>query len=296
MNDWVSDMRTSLLNVISEISPEDEVCILLSGGADSTVVGLASHILDKKITAISFELDGHPNKDCEQAKITSEKMGWDFHKVIVPSEKPSQWFVDLIKIHGCTRKTEVECLYPIIFLCEKIKELGFKKVLTGFESPMPDGRKTEIEARKDIKKYWKGITDNFSDREALHFGATSATKKCLEYMSSQDVEASIPLTHPEILKVLSNLSYQDVHKPYHKSPWKLPFKDLFEKVERLNGRNVNMQVGGGIENFFSPIIEDPFINYKNYRKGGQTKILSFLVKLWTKRFDHGNKQSLEYLL
>ena len=271
-NDWVSDMRSTLLDLISETSPENRVCILLSGGSDSTVVGLSSHTLGKKVTSLSFELDGYPNKDCEQSWITSEKIGWDFHKVIVPTERPSQWFVDLIKTYGCKKKTEVECLYPIIFLCKKIKELGFDKVLTGFESPLPDGRSSEIHSRRDIKDYWKTVSDH----------QPTGTIRCLEYLRREGVEPITPLSHPSVLKVLSNLSYDQIHKPYHKSPWKLPFKDLFEKVGRLNGKNVPLQVGSGVEKFFSSIIEDPFINYKSYNKGNQKLILSSLVKLWTK--------------
>ena len=72
-------------------------------------------------------------------------MGWDFHRVIVPTNQIEDWFFHLIYEQKCEKKTVLEILYPFIFMIHKVKELGFTKVITGFGNPLPDGRSGNVE-------------------------------------------------------------------------------------------------------------------------------------------------------
>jgi len=267
-------VKNILQKSIGEDFPEDNVCLLLSGGSDSTVVGLSTHHLGKKITSISFELDGYPSWDCETSQKTSELMGWDFHKVIVPTNTPKEDFLTLIREYGCETKIELEVLFPFLSILEKVRQLGFTKVLTGFSSMLPDGRSSTVEIKKDCIGYWdKCLTEVYDSK---------GTQKCFEVSKRFGIELFQPLNSMELKKFFHGLTIDKVHQPYWKSPYKLPFKSDFQKLDLLEkGKTPGLQVGGGCEKYFSKVLEDPEINYRGYLSGNDTHRISSLVKLWS---------------
>ena len=160
-------------NLQSQIKREffsNDVCLILSGGADSTLFGLVLHSVDKDVHAISFERKCVPNWECEQAEATSAKMGWEFTKVVIPTETPKSIFVKLITEQGCKKRTELEVLYPFLFLMDGVVDQDFDAVLTGFGNLFPDSRPTVVRCRNYPIEYW------------VHFVSTGtmfdASKKC----------------------------------------------------------------------------------------------------------------------
>jgi DNA-cytosine methyltransferase len=269
-----NQLKKQLRLIISEQFPENEVCLLLSGGADSTVVGLVADELGKKITSISYHLDGQTSWDFQTAKSTANKLGWIFHEVIVPTRDPKIDFLNLVQNHECKKKTEVEVLFPFISLIEKVKDLGFKKVLTGFSSPLPDGRKDSVKIKQNNYQYWEeALASNFD---------SSATELCIEFAKKQKIQVLQPLNDSSLIKILSGKTWNDIHKPYWKSPWKLPYRKSFENLGLLTlGKTPSLQIGGGVESYFSPLINDPEINFKGYISGNTTQKLSQLIRLWS---------------
>ena len=73
-------LRDNLKSQIKRDFPSNDVCLLLSGGADSTLLGLVAHSVGKDVHAISFERNGVPSWDCDQAEATSAKMGGNSQK------------------------------------------------------------------------------------------------------------------------------------------------------------------------------------------------------------------------
>lgn len=269
-----NQLKKQLRLLISEQFPENEVCLLLSGGADSTVVGLVAEELGKKITSISYHLDGQTSWDFQTAKSTANKLCWIFHEVILPTLDPKIDFLNLVQNHECKKKTEVEVLFPFISLIEKVKELGFTKVLTGFSSPLPDGRKDSVKIKQNNYQYWEEtLAANFD---------SSATELCIQFAIKQKIQVLQPLNEKSIKKILFGKTWNEIHKPYWKSPWKLLYKKSFEKLGLLTlGKTPSLQIGGGIESYFSPLINDPEINFKGYISGNTTQKLSQLIRLWS---------------
>ena len=101
------EIKDQLRLLINTQFPEDEICLLLSGGSDSTVVGLVANELGKKVHSISFQLEGQCSWDFQTAKNTSVQLGWTFHEVIVPSGNPKDDFFNLIHKHKCKKKTDI---------------------------------------------------------------------------------------------------------------------------------------------------------------------------------------------
>ena len=269
-----NEVKETLKSLISKSFPEEEVCLLLSGGPDSTLVGLVADDLRKNITALSFHLENQITWDFKTAEKTSSLMGWSFHEVVVPTDNPKSDFLDLIRIHKCRKKTELEVLFPFIHLIKKAKELGFTKILTGFSSPLPDGRPETIKIRNDKDEYWREVLEHDYD--------SSATKLCCEYSLSQGISIEQPLNHKSIKSIFVGKSWEEIHNPVWKSPWKIPYKEQFETLGLLNlGNTPGLQTGGNIEGYFAPLVSDPIINFRGYISGNTTQKLSQLVRLWS---------------
>lgn len=274
-------IKSVLMDIVKNEFLEDRICLFLSGGADSTLVGLIADSLGKKVTAISYELDGVTNWDCIQAERISKFKGWDFHKVIVPSINPKKHFLKLIKEFGCKRKTELEVLYPTLFLLDYAKKLGFDKILTGFGCPLPSARNSLILCRNTPEAYWSKVSKQTYE--------STATQKVVEIANLMGVNIFQPLGDKRIVEILNGLSTAEVHKPYWKHYWKdLFYGDFLELGLLKRGSTPNLQKGGGVNKFFAQLLDDPEINYKNYKNGSDTQRVSHLVKLWGKE---GNKVS-----
>ena len=271
----IDELRSVLENEVSNQFNKEKVCLLLSGGMDSTTLGLVSHHIGKQIVSVSFELEGEPNLDCIRSENTSKQMGWEFHKVIVPRDDYENWFFKLIFEHRCKKKTELEVLYPFIFLLEKVKELGFKKVLCGNGNPIPDGRNDSIQGRRD----WVGYMKSLSNEDLI----TDGTQKCIDYGRSIGVDLVLPLSHPSVRETLTKVTYDQLHHPFQKTPFKRLYENDVHKIGLMEVKNLSLQKGNGFQELYSSILKNPQINIPNYHKGNNIIKLNSLIKWWSKK-------------
>ena len=153
----MGSLRRDICDVVAELCPEDRVALLLSGGADSTVVGMAAQALGKEVHAFSFKMDGIDSWDFDQAQRTADTLLWVFHPVVVPINNPKTDFLDLIQNHGCCKKAEIEVLLPFTYLSKSVLECGFDRVLTGFTAPLPTNTNDQKKTRLDLEGYWNAI-------------------------------------------------------------------------------------------------------------------------------------------
>ena len=153
----MDQLKQNICDAVAELCPEDSVALLLSGGADSTVVGMAAQALGKEVHSFSFKMDGIDSWDFDQAQRTSDILGWSFHPVVVPFNDPKADFLDLIQNHGCQKKTEVEVLFPFTYLCRAIVNSGYVSVVSGFTAPLPTNENDKRKTRYDVAGYWSKI-------------------------------------------------------------------------------------------------------------------------------------------
>lgn len=271
----IDEFRTYFENQIGELFPEDKVCVLLSGGIDSTLMGLVCHHLGKKVVGVSYQLEKEENIDCVRSSNTSDLMGWDFHRVIVPTNQIEDWFFHLIYEQKCEKKTVLEILYPFIFMIHKVKELGFTKVITGFGNPLPDGRSGNVEGRKD----WEGYLNQIN----YEWSVTDGTQKCIDYGKSIGVDLHLPLTDERVVDIIRKISFDQVNHPYEKTPWKRIYEDDVRKVGLMDVRKISLQKGNGVQNLFPKVLKNPKINKPNYSKGNNIIRLGSLIKWWSKQ-------------
>lgn len=277
---------------IAQHSPETKVAVLLSGGTDSTTVALAAHHVGKKVTAFSFEVVGYPNPDCDQARKTCAVMGWDFEPVQVGIGNLGERFLDLFYEYGCTKKTEAECLFPMLDVIQRVKQKGFRTVLTGFGSPIPDDRKSAIHCRTNPTGYWD------SNYELVGGGDTSATNKIIQMAQNKGVCILMPLLQNGIIDALYGLTPSEMMgRPYEKHHWKDPYHQDFVSLGLLKKSpwgilgqrqgSPGLQVGGQIEKIFSKLLRDssvnPHITANQGLKGDTKRQIMILCHHWAKQ-------------
>ena len=278
----MDQLRRDICEVVNELCPEDSVGLLLSGGADSTVVGMAAQALGKEVHSFSFKMDGIDSWDFDQAQRTSDLLGWTFHPVVVPFNNPKTDFLDLIQKHGCRKKAELEVLLPFIYLAKAVVESGFEHVLSGFTAPLPTNTNDQKKTRLDLEGYWNNIKQRQFSIDGIEFDS-SATQRCFEYAQQIGLELLQPLADDRIKARFYGKTWSEIHSPYWKAPWKLAFEEEFKKVGLLDQvKTPPMQVGGSVQSYFENLLSDPEINFKGYTKGDERSRLSQLVRLWSK--------------
>ena len=269
---------------------DGRICIGLSGGVDSTLIGLVADYLGLDVHAISFEVSGFPSTDFEQAKKTSKILGWKFHGVKLRKQNPSKVFMEMTQKYGCNRKTEIECLYPYLPIFDKAKALGFDKLMVGFNITA-SSRKQAIKLRKDPKKFWEDVVAMSETYRLPKTNKTPRISNACSKLYQVGKKKGIRVVAPMFGKKYNTLfldrllTQKEMNKPYQKSFMKNCFPEKFDAIGMTKTRNLMLQKGGRIEEFFEPVIYDPDINYKNYKTADVTKCLTFLAQL------HGKKNS-----
>ncbi len=266
---------------------DGRICIGLSGGVDSTLIALVAHHLGLKVHAISYERSGYPNPDFTQAKKTSKIMGWKFHGIKLRKRNPSRVFIEMTQKYGCSRKTEIECLYPYISIFDKASNLGFDKLMVGFNTT-PDGRKDSIAIRKDPKKYWSDIVSRADTYRLAPSNKTPRISYACSKLYQVGKEKGIRVVAPMFGKKYNqifldrSLTPSEMNRPYQKSFLKNCFPEEFQLLGMTRTKNLNLQKGGGMTEFFEPIIHDPKINVHGYKTSDVTKCLVKLAEFWAK--------------
>ena len=210
------------MGFLAKSNTRKEVPIFLSGGADSTLCALVAQSLGLKPVCVVFKRQGTESKDFDQALKTCDILGWKCHPVEVPDQDPKDVFLRLIREYGVNRKTELEVLYPFLFMLDKAKELGFEKIVCGF-NPSPDSAAAERRNRKDPVEFWRWVVENNI--------TSAASKKVVQVYKDAGIIVCCPLQGIEFKKTLVGLTYADLNKPYNKSVYKIVSPKFLTNLE-----------------------------------------------------------------
>jgi asparagine synthetase B (glutamine-hydrolysing) len=116
------NLRSILRAEVLAQSASRRVALLLSGGLDSLTVGIACEEAGKEVVAYTYELDGIPSTERPNAEAIARRMRWTLRIVRVPTHLVSSTFLRLAIEHGCSKKTQFEVTYPILYLMPEIVE------------------------------------------------------------------------------------------------------------------------------------------------------------------------------
>lgn len=262
----MSDFMNLLTDACRELSKNQDVALLLSGGIDSSSVGVALEAAGKNVHAYTIELEGFPSGDLRAAQLIAHHMGWPLSIISVPTSDLPKDFMRLAVNHACRRKVQFECSFPLMYAFPAIKET---EVYSGFNADDYYGNTREtifehdrlkkaghnIESRRAwfdafrldqlnrVRDLDSGDTWGFAQRLALHSG-----KRLYDpYLDGRIESFFMRFSHDELVSP---------DKPIIRA-------SLANKVPGLQGmitRCLKLQRSIGASDLFKSVLSDPTIN------------------------------------
>jgi DNA (cytosine-5)-methyltransferase 1 len=292
------DLRDILRHEVLARSSISRVALMLSGGADSFVVGFVCEEVGKQVVAYTYELDGIPSSERPAAEAIARHMGWPLRVVRVPTLGLPAAFLRLAIEHRCSKKTQFEVTYPIAHM---IPEIAESDVFTGWNFDDQFGN-----TREDILEMSRLKRAGRSDAELkVHFDASRDAK----YVKSDSVDSADtfwfadrialalgkrlidPSTAKSVRKFFRQFSHDElssIEKPIIRKI----FADAFARLPSgLIAKGVKLQKGGGVHDLFRTLIDDPAIN----RFETTYTTVSALCKRWAAEVRENPDRYLEEL-
>lgn len=249
---------TLLINELKNISKENEVAVLLSGGVDSLSVAFAAQRLNKKITAYTFHLKNNPTYDSQKAIEVSKLFNWDYKVIEVPTDNLKNDFKTLKNKIGCVKKTHYECCFPFLYVYPQIKE---KEVLSGWAADGYYGI-----SKKAILNYTKGKTKEVFDTFRNDYFAQTSRAGYFWHKNVADLHHKTfitPYLSETVKEYFYNMDWYQLNQPFQKHHVVTAFEE-FKKFKFK--KHINLQLGSGIDKLFETLLNDNEINFKNRKR------------------------------
>lgn len=193
-------VRTMLLEGTRRraLAADVPVCVLLSGGVDSTAVAWAMQGVVKGLTAYTAVMD-RSSSDLRAAREAAYEMGMKLVEVVVQPPLPA----DLARTVRCIEmpyKAQVEIGWPCLALADRISRDGYKVVFSGEGSDELWGSYQfayrALAAGADFREYRKSL---FVSQERKNFA------RCNKVFLSRGVECRLPFLHPPLVELALSL-------------------------------------------------------------------------------------------
>lgn len=183
--DWNKIEKDTIENALREsvknrLGGEREVCVLLSGGLDSTIIYKLIEELGYSTKAIHVE-----NHEHDFAKLVSEDL------IEVALDEVSD--MDAVRIHQSP--VDLGSVKPQIAMARKLKELGFHAVMTG------DGADELFGGYRRAKEYDSQHSDVFCELPYYHLPKLDRT------MMESTIELRAPFLSPKVIKHAMDTPY-----------------------------------------------------------------------------------------
>ncbi len=256
----------------ARLKPKQKVALLLSGGIDSTAVGLSLHDLGHKVHAYTFQLGDTTSEDSYWAQHTARIMNWEFTLIKCPEPvhyMTREWpflYNDL----GCYRKVQFECVWPMLFIYRKIAE---RYVASGLAADSYFGlsRKAfKSGSTQDKAPFDKARHDMF-DRVLKHGHKAlmpTYSPSCMYQMIELAKLHKLTDLNPYVDQALFNhflkFNWEQLNKPRQKHHIVGAFPEYFQAIGHR--KHANFQLVADIDHHFDKLLATPL----NFRKRKRT--------------------------
>lgn len=243
-----------------EIQNMNDVALLFSGGTDSLTCLFSLLDMGIKPKLYSFHLEGVIHKDIEVSQKVAQYY-YDLDHVIIEIKKDiDQLQKDvkyIIKTFNVTRKTNVQCTYPFLYVLPYIKE---KYVVSGLcaDDLYGTAKSVIIKCSKDKSKFDETRRKIFNNP---YSSAYQPIKELIENIHNKKFVT--PYRSPEIIEYFMRFSWEELNKPKQKQIALDAFNDYFSK-QKIYRKNSNFQVGSGIREWHNELLNTEL--NKNNRK------------------------------
>lgn len=252
----MNKLRTLFLDEIQEsVGDAKEVAVALSAGIDSNTIMFGLLALGVTPVAYSFHVDGIMSTDFRQARYNAKQYDVDFVEIRIPT-RPDLTKITNIIGRGCYKKTDVECIYPFLYLLPEVKQ---SVLLTGYGA---DGhfcisKKGMIHYRHSLK-----TLQAYRDEHYLDPRKTKQITTLKTIAKEYEITLETPYNHTKIIDHFYNKTWDELNRPTQKQP----LRTLFPEYPIKQHPHTNLQCGdSNIREIFEPLLKTKLNTRKRTR-------------------------------
>lgn len=245
-----------LENHISKI-PDKDIAVLLSGGIDSSSIAISAKRVGKNVHAYTFTLETFESYDYLKSKELCEYFGWDFVGIKIPTNEIKEKFKLMFEKYECSKKTHIECLFPMLYVIPEIKE---RYIFSGIGSDSYCGlsKNDAIISRNNKKEF-----DKLRNKKYEMDDNISCIKQIKNLCKENEKQFILPFKNKDILDYYLNFSWEEINKPKQK----YLIRKCYPELEEMKIKNHwNYQLCAGIDKLFETLLNDNEINFKNRKR------------------------------
>ncbi len=228
-------VRETIEDLLADVS--GPVAVALSGGIDSTACLFALQELDKDVRAYTFHIDGHESTDLRVSRDVCRTFNVPLTTVALPTDIGTikQDTYAIVNGLGYTKKTNVECIWPFMYMLPEIDEA---QLVTG---ACADGhfcisREAMLNVKGDVEKM-----DQF--RAGLFGNPDYAQIRKVEQLAKQYEihDVRVPFYNRRFVSMFMGTDWETINKPKQKQPILNAYPARFSKVRTRT--HTNLQTG-----------------------------------------------------
>ena len=253
-------IRKMITSILKKDLKHETVYVLLSGGIDSQSVLFSSLSLKKKVIVVSFTPAGHESTDFKSAKKIADTLSLDFLPVYLPTDLDtvSSTLIFLHKEYQCKKKTDFECMYPMHFAYQSIKDHAQNN-----DYSITSGLGADIYFLLSKKAciHYKNKEDEY--RQLLYSDKSySQRNKHEHYCEKNNVNHVMPYFYEDVFNLFKGTTKDQCNKPRQKEPIVSQYED--DIIENSYFKHSSFQKGDSkIELIFTPLLDTEW-NTKNW--------------------------------
>lgn len=253
MRNLAKNLRKALVDTM-RAAPEKKVAVLMSSGVDSHTVLFSALEAGKDVSTYSFTLADRESRDFKIARDTAAIFGLPFTKISLPTDLETLIadVFDMLKM-GAVKKTHVECLWPMLYAIESVKE---RVICTGH------GADNYYCLSRKAYQHYKGRADEY--RSLCFEDPYWSQKEFIQKHAQQFGRRFLYQYHEQkVFDVFNGTTYEDLNKPHQKSVSRDAFADYFERCRVYT--HMPFQLGdSGIAEHFTLLLDTEY-NTNGYK-------------------------------
>lgn len=268
-------LRPLLLKSLKEkLNGSKDVAILYSGGFESFSCLCLCLELGIKPHLYTFYLEGIESYDIRKARLDAQVFHVPLTEVKIPNDyvrlkEDVFWLIEALKT---TRKTVIQCTYPLLYALPEIDE---EYVIIGLERGRPWGLNQ------------KGTTAGYRGLEAFNeyrnFAIEEQKRNSIHYIVNMINENHIcvrPYDDDDVNDWFMARTYKELNSPHAKQP----ILDEFAKEHKacvLTLKHASYQVESGLREFHNLLLDDAELN-PNHQYKSVVGVYNHIQKLLNK--------------
>jgi asparagine synthetase B (glutamine-hydrolysing) len=253
------EFRTLLLQKVEAITKEHkDLALLFSGGTDSSLILFCLLELGIKPVCYTFGVEGYRSRDVIVSQQLAQHFGVKQQLIML---KPDVQTLErdvrqIIRYAKTSRKTVVQCLHPIKYVMQVVKEPVLLNGLNA-DSLYGTSRKICIEGKDDKEAFDRLRYAEMYDPELSDFYIK-------RYVESHGIVSIDPYRDKEIEDFFLPFTWREVNEPKEKQIAVDAFQDYFGAFDFYR-RSASYQIESKLREYHDLLLAQPHLNLKGWK-------------------------------